>query len=320
MRVKYLIVIILLANIVQNSNAQNLDKKQIVEITNSIPNLISKNYVFKEKGKNTSIAFQKLVDSEKYLTYTNRDSLSEILSKDLRKISNDRHLYVKVKKANKDNSIDKDWEKQEKENEVKNNYGFSSVQILDNNIGYIRITEFTHPRRSMPTAVAAMKMVENTEGLIIDLRGNGGGYPGIMLYILNHFFDGPPIHLSTTYFSDKNEVPYTLYTSDLIYGKLRVNTPLFVLIDSKTASAAEYFAYTAQAFDVGVIVGENSSGGAHMNDFFDLPHNFRLSVSIAAPIITKTNSNWEMTGVEPNYKVESNISIEKAIELVNNKK
>lgn len=175
-----------------------------------------------------------------------------------------------------------------------------------------------HPKRSMPTAVAAMKLVENTNSLIVDLRGNGGGYPGIMEYILNHYFDGPPSHLSTTYFSDKNKIPNTNYSSDLIYGKLRIGTPLYVLIDNGTASASEYFAFTSQAFGKGIIVGEQSAGAAHMNEFFDLPNNFRISISIAAPIITKTNSNWETIGVIPNYKVESNKAKEKAIELINN--
>ena len=301
----------------QYSFCQNLSKKQIEEITHPIPNLISNNYVFDVKGAKISAAFQKMVDSEKYLNYTNPDSLSNVLSRDLKEISNDGHMYVIVKKTSKDSNINKDWEEQEKENEIKYNYGFPTVQILDKNIGYIRITEFMHPKRSMPTAIAAMKLVENTNKLIVDLRGNGGGYPGIMLYILNHYFDGPPIHLSTTYFSNKNEVPHTTYTSDLVYGKLRVGTPLYVLIDGKTASASEYFAYTAQVFGKGIIIGEKSAGAAHMNEYFDLPYNFKISISTAAPIITKTNSNWETVGVKPDYEVESGILKEKIIELIN---
>ena len=314
---KYSIFVFISIFTFQNSLGQNLNEKQIQEITHLIPDLILENYVFKAKGEEIAARFRKLIHSKKYLKYTNPDSLSSILSKDLKSLSNDGHMYVRVKKATINSDVSMNWEEKEKEKEIQQNYGFSLVQILDNNIGYIKITEFMHPKRSMPTAVATMKLIENTQSLIIDLRGNGGGYPGIMEYLLNHYFDGPPTHLSTTYFSDKHKIPYSNYTSDLVYGKLRVGTPLYILIDNRTASASEYFAYTAQAFSKGIVVGEQSAGAAHMNEFFKLPHNFRISISVAAPIISTTNSNWETTGVKPNYKTNPNKAKVKAIELIN---
>lgn len=314
---KFLTILILSAVTIHSFFGQNLNDTQIDETTHSIPILISKNYVFKDKGKEIADNFEKLENSKKYLKYKNPDSLAYILSKDLKEISADGHMYVKVKRSNE--GYNNDWVEQEKEDEIKENYGFSDVQVLKNNIGYVRVTQFMHPKRSMPTAVAAMKLVENTNALILDLSGNGGGYPGIMEYILNHYFDGSPIQLSTTYFADNTKLPYTNYTSDLIYGKLRVDTPLYVLIDGKTASASEYLAYICQVFGIGVIVGEKSAGAAHMNEFFELPNNFRISISTAAPIITKTNSNWEVTGVKPDYQIESTKSKEKALELINDR-
>lgn len=290
---------------------EELTKDQIREITNAIPELILKHYVFEDKAQKIASKFKELLNSEKYLNYRNPDSLTYILSKDLEEISNDGHMYVKRKQQKAGNKkFEKSWEELEKENELKNNYGFENVRILDENTAYIKITEFMHPKRTMPTAVAAMKLVENSENLIIDLRNNGGGYPGIMMYILNHYFDGSPTHLSTTYFGDENNVPYTQYTSDLVYGKLRKGTPLYIIVNKKTGSAAEYFAYTAQAFGVAKIIGERTNGAAHMNSYFELPHNFRISISTAAPIITITNSNWELKGVEPDIDTDPNSSIE----------
>ncbi len=312
---KYFLVIILLKT-VHFSYAQDLTNKQIKEITAIIPELISKNYVFKEKGDTIVKDFERLVATKKYLAYKNPDSLALVLSKDLKQISNDGHMYVKTKQFEKSDSNIKSWEELEKENEILKNYGFMSTQILEGNIGYIKIIAFMHPKRSMATAIAAMKFVENTDKLIIDLRGNGGGYPGIMLYILNHYFDGPPTLLSTTYSSDSTEELVTTYTSDLIYGKLRINTPLYILIDSKTASAAEFFAYTAQAFDIATIIGEKSAGAAHMNELYELPENFRISISVSAPINPKTKSNWEIKGVKPDFATERDISIDKVLELI----
>ena len=288
---------------------ENVTANEIKAVTDSVAALIEAHYVDKTAGARISSEFRNLAASGRYARFGKKETLSEEISGDLRKISNDGHLYVQGKKAVAD---DVNWEQIEQEAEKKYNYGFTRVEIRDDNIAYIRITEFMHPKRSMQTAVAAMKLVENSDNLIIDLRGNGGGYPGIMEYVLNHYFEGEPIELSTTR-SSKGENQVT-FTSDLIYGKLRVGTPLYVLIDEKTASAAEYFAYTLQAFKKAVIVGRRSAGGANRNEYFDLPAGLRMSISVASPVNAITKTNWEGKGVIPD--VVSDDPEQKTVELI----
>ncbi|KAA0992286.1 S41 family peptidase [Dyadobacter aurulentus] len=272
-----------------------LDKSEIEAITAAIPRLIENHYVDSIAGSSICSEFRKLSSSGKYLRYNQKKALADELTKDLREISKDGHLYVQGRENGRADS--RNWEQLEKGREQKYNYGFTRMEILDDDIAYLRITEFMHPKRSMQTAVAAMKLVENRRNLIIDLRGNGGGYPGIMEYILNHYFDGEPIEISTTK-SAKGTCQVTL-SSDLIYGKLRIGTPLYILIDHKTASAAEYFAYTLQAFKKAIVVGQPSAGGANRNEYFDLPAGLRMSVSIASPVNPVTQTNWEGKGVIP---------------------
>ncbi|MGX5858442.1 S41 family peptidase [Dyadobacter jiangsuensis] len=288
---------------------EKVTANEIKAVTDSVAALIEAHYVDKTAGARISGEFRNLAASGRYARFGKKETLSEEISGDLRKISNDGHLYVQGKKAVAD---DVNWEQIEQEAEKKYNYGFTRVEIRDDNIAYIRIKEFMHPKRSMQTAVAAMKLVENSDNLIIDLRGNGGGYPGIMEYVLNHYFEGEPIELSTTR-SSKGENQVT-FTSDLIYGKLRVGTPLYVLIDEKTASAAEYFAYTLQAFKKAVIVGRRSAGGANRNEYFDLPAGLRMSISVASPVNAITKTNWEGKGVIPD--VVSDDPEQKTVELI----
>lgn len=317
MIIKLILPFIVLILWFQNTNGQILTKKDIKLITDQIGNLINEHYVFQESKGRIVSEFEQKVKSGKYDAITNPDSLAGILSHDLKSISNDGHLYVRYLSTNDTVKKDvKDWEKQELEREIRSNYGFREVQILENNIGYIKITEFMRPKRAMQTAVAAMKLVENTDALIIDLRGNGGGYPGIMEYILNHYFDGPPTLLSTTYFGDSTLHPAPNYTSDLVYGKLRLGTPLYILIDNKTASAAEYFAYTLQAQKKAVVVGETSAGAANMNSFFPLPYNLRISISTASPVNEITKTNWEQRGVQPDYPVNAEDAKDKSMEII----
>lgn len=288
---------------------ENVTANEIKAVTDSVAALIEAHYVDKTAGARISGEFRNLAASGRYARFGKKETLSEEISGDLRKISNDGHLYVQGKKAVAD---DVNWEQIEQEAEKEYNYGFTRVEIRDDNIAYLRIKEFMHPKRSMQTAVAAMKLVENSDNLIIDLRGNGGGYPGIMEYVLNHYFEGEPIELSTTR-SSKGENQVT-FTSDLIYGKLRVGTPLYVLIDEKTASAAEYFAYTLQAFKKAVIVGRRSAGGANRNEYFDLPAGLRMSISVASPVNAITKTNWEGKGVIPD--VVSDDPEQKTVELI----
>lgn len=315
MKSKLIIIVLFFLGI--SLNAQELNKKSIQEVIDKIPELIKSNYVNKEKGKQIALQFQKEINSGKYYNTKHPDSLASVLTKDLKRISNDGHMYVNhLTKNAKKTTETTDWKAEEKALEIKVNYGFTEIQILENNTGYIKIVEFMHPKRSMQTAVAAMKFVENTDNLIIDIRDNSGGYPGIVEYILNHYFEGAPTLLSTTYFSDPKRTPYTNYTSDLVYGKLRIGKPLYILINKNTGSASEYFAYTLQAFGKAILVGETSGGSAHNNAYFSLSKNFRISISTAMPINEITKTNWEVKGVVPDVKVKNEKAKEKALDII----
>ena len=316
-KIKILIFLVLFAIPGTSLYSQELTKLDIRNIIETIPSLISKNYVIIEKRNYIISEFTKRVEANKYFSIINSDSLAKILTNDLREISNDKHLYVEYIKSDttKDEFNSDNWEKEERILERKKNFGFTEVKILSENIGYIKIVEFMHPQRGMPVAVAAMKFIENTEGLIIDIRGNGGGYGGLMNYVLNYYFDSGPTHISTTIYSEKDKLPDNEYTSDLVYGKLRVNTPLYVIVDGKTGSAAEFFAYTLQSFGKAKIVGQATAGAAHMNSYYPLSNNFRISISTGAPINPKTKTNWEKLGVKPDFFVTEN-EIEKALELI----
>jgi hypothetical protein len=298
--------------------ALQLSPKEITSITSAIPPLIRKNYVIEENKEMIASAIEKKINAGVYQAYKHPDTLAKYLTYDLETISQDGHLYIKYQSSGTSSGeVDwESWEKEERRLEKVQNFGFTEVEILQGNTGYIKIVEFMHPHRSMPTAVAAMKMVENTEALIIDLRGNGGGYPGIMEYVLSHYFDEGPTLISTTYYSEKDKNPYTQYTSDLIYGKSRAGTPLYILSDGKTGSAAEFFTYTLQAFGKAKVVGQPTAGAAHMNSYYPLAHNFRISISTAVPVNPITKSNWEREGVQPDYVSNPEDARQKALELI----
>ena len=121
-------------------------------------------------------------------------------------------------------------------------------------LGYININKFgetTYPE--LLIALAQLKQ-ENFKGLIIDLRGNTGGYLKSAIQMVNEFLPGGKL---IVYTQGRNE-PRQNYESNG-QGSYK-QLPLIVLTDEGTASAAEIFAGAIQDNDRGILVGRRTFG------------------------------------------------------------
>lgn len=109
---------------------------------------------------------------------------------------------------------------------------------------------------------------EDIDGLLIDLRQNGGGSMKEAVDLANLFIDGPMAILK-----QKDDI-ITVYN----HRKAPLfNKPIVIIIDAYTASAAELFAGVMQDYQKGVIVGDNSYGKATSQNIFQLdPENENL--------------------------------------------
>mgnify|MGYP001627390277 CR=1 FL=1 len=278
---------------------QQLDKKMTAEIVTKAKAMIDSHYVIVPKRRLISQYLDSNLKSGIYYSINDPDSLAKKLTVDLRKVGKDKHLYVEyIQSGASNNTFDWDaWAKQERIDEINKNFGFTELSVLEGNIGYVKMVECMNPDRGIKIAIAALQFLENTRALIIDLRGNGGGYGGLQELFLSSYFDEEPTHIST--FTSNNEPPNKSYTLPFTFGKRRIGTPLYIIVDRKTGSAAEFFAYTLQSFKKALIIGEPSAGAAHMNSYYPLNQNFRISVSTGAPINPITKSNWESVGIIP---------------------
>ncbi|MEM6532685.1 MAG: S41 family peptidase [Myxococcota bacterium] len=249
-----------------------------------------------------------------------RGAFVEAITTDLRRAGRDNHLYVRSVPKPRDPGFDAQWRAQERKDEKDSNFGFRRVEQLDGRIGYVQLVQFMEPARSVPTANAVMAFLANSEALIIDLRGNGGGYGGLPEYLASYFFDVEPTLLSTVYFDAERQSFAQTHSIPTIVGPRRVGIPLAVLVDGGTASAAEWLAYTLQAFDKAIIVGERSAGGAHMNTFYALGQGLRISISTAIPINPRTRSNWEQVGITPDVACSSEKALSCAIKALDGRR
>src|SRR5690606_7066432 len=122
------------------------------------------------------------------------------------------------------------------------NYGISESKVLNNNIGYLKLTSIDINDKSLPLLYGAMRKVENTDALIIDLRDNGGGGSVKGAVIESYFFKENTPLLD---FTGRNGVMNTDSTVSWLQEK-KYTGPVYVLINRRTASAAEALAFVLQ--------------------------------------------------------------------------
>ncbi|MCM1514843.1 MAG: S41 family peptidase [Paraprevotella sp.] len=129
-----------------------------------------------------------------------------------------------------------------------------AAYIMDDNIGYIRVRKFGEQTYAeMITALARLSL-DGMKSLIIDLRGNTGGYMHIAIQMANEFLPEGRLIVYT----EGSKVKREDYVSNG-YGSFK-SLPIVVLVDEISASASEIFAGAIQDNDRGTIIGRRSFG------------------------------------------------------------
>ena len=129
-----------------------------------------------------------------------------------------------------------------------------AAYMINEKVGYIKVNKFgetTYPELLIALAKLNQK---NCEGLIVDLRGNTGGYMAAALQMVNEFLPNNRLIVYT----QGRKSPREDYNSNGTGSNQKM--PLVVLVDEGSASASEIFAGAIQDNDRGTIVGRRSFG------------------------------------------------------------
>ena len=155
-------------------------------------------------------------------------------------------------------------------------YSIDSHFMYDNNIGYISVSRFSET--TYDELYDALKDLK-TSGmaqLILDLRGNPGGYLNQAVKIADLFIDS------------NKKIVYTLgrreeFNEEFLASKPSAyeKVPLIVLINKGSASASEIVSGAVQDWDRGLIVGETSFGKGLVQRQFQLSDNSALRLTIS---------------------------------------
>jgi hypothetical protein len=191
------------------------------------------------------------------------------------------------------------------------NCAFEQVKILPHNVGYLKLNAFPDTSVCQATATAAMAQLNDADALIFDLRDNGGGFPSMVSLIAAYLFDHPeymycPLENTTAESWTHSPVP----------GNKLANKPVYILTSSRTISAAEEFTYDLKMLKRATLVGETTAGANHAANLHAIGDNFYVATVEVRAINPYSKSNWNDTGVEPDFKVRSPDALTAALRLV----
>lgn len=308
---KHAIIILLFVLLSAVVNAQEKKQLSTQDISRTIvrfAELIDSNYIIESKAKELKDLLLSGLKKGEFNSLTNTRSFSDRMNAIIKEVTNDGHFRF----------LDIPYIPEE-ENEAEfikfmksNNYAFEKVEILPNNVGYLKLNGFVPAEYGMATASAAMNFLAHTKTIIFDLRENGGGSPDMIAYILGYLFKDSTL-INKFYNREKNEYSES-WTKQDVPGLKNVTADVYVLTAKRSFSGAEEFAYDIQTQKRGLVVGEVTGGGAHPVQRYAINEFFSAGIPYMKAINPVTNINWEGTGVTPDLLTPADKALVEAYE------
>lgn len=194
-----------------------------------------------------------------------------------------------------------------------------SYEMLEDSIGYLRITEFTMVTPQQFEDAYKDLQAKGMEKLIVDLRDNPGGVLSSVCDVLRQILPEGLIVYTEDKYGEKQEMKCD--------GDTPIDIPLAVLVNENSASASEIFSGAIQTFGTGEVVGTTTYGKGVVQQIFDLKDGTSVKLTIAEYLIAGQfgiNGKGVTPDVEVQYEKDAqnpdrDNQLEKALEEVKNK-
>lgn len=170
-----------------------------------------------------------------------------------------------------------------------------SYTLLDNNIGYLSISQFEEVTTKQFKAAVEDLQSQGMKGLVIDIRNNPGGLLDTVVGMLKYML--PDGHIVYTEDKQGNRKEYKGQDND------EFNLPLAVIVNGNSASASEIFAGAIQDYGKGTIIGTQTYGKGIVQTVKPLTDGSAIKFTIAK-YFTPKGQDIHGKGVTPDMVVE----------------
>jgi retinol-binding protein 3 len=242
-----------------------------------------------------------------YDNITDGNTFAARLTDDMQAVSHDKHLRVNYSPFRLSDNIDggptSEEQAQFRKDVEQENCGWEKLEILPDNIGYVKFNVFAPPGWCGSTVVAAMNFLSHVDAVIFDLRDNTGGDPRMVDMVVSYLFDGTT-HIDDFYFRNGDKTRQ-FWTLPYVPGPRLTHQPVYILTSSRTFSGGEEFCYDLKTLQRATIIGETTGGGAHPVSAHRIDDHFMIGIPEGRPINPITHQDWEGTGVTPDVPVKA---------------
>ncbi len=169
-------------------------------------------------------------------------------------------------------------------------------RLIDGEVRYVRFNLFFDPMIVMPAFGEAVASSWDAKGMIIDLRGNGGGIGAMSMGMAGWFVEEENIKLGTMITRDSN-IKFVINPRPRTF-----KGPLAILVDGLSASTSEILAGGLQDIGRARIFGTRTMGAALPSVFEKLPNGDGFQYAIAN-YVSEGGRELEGDGVTPDVEV-----------------
>ncbi|HYH81931.1 MAG TPA: S41 family peptidase, partial [Longimicrobium sp.] len=239
-----------------------------------------------------------------YASAATLQAFADAVTEDMRAVNGDRHLNVRVGGGRR--RVGPGGPPAEGET-----YGIAASRVLEGGVGYLKLSGLSgHP--DAPAALGrALAALGDIRAMIIDLRGTPGGSDEMANAVISHF-TGPNIP-SLRVVSRSEGTTEVRQTLAEVAGPRRTDIPLYVLVDRRSASAAEDVPFVLQNLGRATIVGEVTAGAGRNNTILPVGAGLAASISVTRVSDPRTGREWELVGVKPEMEVPSEQALDAAL-------
>jgi carboxyl-terminal processing protease len=188
-----------------------------------------------------------------------------------------------------------------------------SSKVLPGGVGYVRLSDFVLAGATLPDGSEVLADLDRrladldaqgAQGLILDLRNNGGGSVQTADELLGRFL--PETARSVRESDERGHVTYELAAGRMHATQL----PMVVLINGGSASASEITASALRDAHRALLVGQRTAGALASSELLPLPGGAGLQVAVAAAATGETNMTVDEVGVTPDIVVTQTLTLD----------